>query len=682
MATINLATLPLVRQESYLEYEYQADLSHDAKVYFNEASLSYEHLVALQAGDKTIKFSLIDAAPTETLIYNNQVVYPDVFPDVDLYYTVDDASLKEEIIITKPTARHDFSFDLQQENVNAYLQQDNSIQYLDAGGNLVWTIQAPYAFDAENKEVQTTLSFTGTLYTLTALPDENTVYPIALDPTATFNLGSHTIFYQNYAGTATYSYGPVRFDVGRLDYTEIISKVYVYCSRRIKSPTGVVTNYFDNANPNNKAWFQWFSQDGTALTVKSDFLGVSTTMELIPPPGAYYLEFSGLCNGTTEADGIWQAFQMVYISKFDYDDAKSCLWSFFTARSVDQIVSSGSLYLNTIDSDSNAGDVIRRAMTTEPGYYFSTGTFSVSNYRLSNIWLSPAYCNCYDAAGTLLSSTPLSVPTSAGMVNTNVTPPVNTSKIELTGTVNVSGTVPTEANARLLGSLTFYIPRSYVTVSMVSKDINNARVAPWFTSLSAWPARIFTSVNDQAHYSETAKVTAAKGDVVYVKLMRQAADTTTGAKIAGISFITIAEQFAAAAICDVKRLITAGQSLLPDTLRSILAGGNASTDSARSTTSNHAIFADTKRTTASHLFIAADTALKTIVPFLLSIGTTRRLSLLENIAASTKRIVKRSLALIADTKRILLGLEWARVKKAEIKLKIQNKAIKIIQFKD
>ena len=182
---IDLAAPPKIRREPYLEYEFQADLASGSKVLFNDPTLSYNHLVSLEINNKLLRFQLVGAQPTMTIPGDDYLIYPSVLPNVDLAYELYAGRLKEILVINSAPAQHEFSFLLETNEVTASLQPDNSIVYKDTDGNTVWTIEAPYATDANGSDVPVTMQFDGAQYTVKALPTEDTAYPIKLDPTVT-----------------------------------------------------------------------------------------------------------------------------------------------------------------------------------------------------------------------------------------------------------------------------------------------------------------------------------------------------------------------------------------------------------------------------------------------------------------------------------------------------------------
>jgi hypothetical protein len=184
------------------EYEYQAQLGN-ATVFFNDASQTYNHLVAIRNNEKLLRFQLENAAPTSTVITDNTVIYPEAYPDVDLRYTVSQDKLKEDLVIKNQTAQHKFRFTMLEENVQASFLEDGSIQYKDENGEVIWTIETPYAYDANGSELMVNLEYMDCCYSIEVLVDENTVYPIVLDPTITASSTTYLGYLSGYGSLAS-----------------------------------------------------------------------------------------------------------------------------------------------------------------------------------------------------------------------------------------------------------------------------------------------------------------------------------------------------------------------------------------------------------------------------------------------------------------------------------------------
>ncbi len=128
--------------------------------------------------------------------------FKDVLPDIDIEYIVAGNMLKENIIMQSVDAVGDVSFVLRCKNVTASLQEDGSVALSDADNNAVFTIPAPFMYDAageysEAVSVSLTPHSKGYVYTLT--PDETwirssqRVFPVTIDPTVTSSQKSGSI---------------------------------------------------------------------------------------------------------------------------------------------------------------------------------------------------------------------------------------------------------------------------------------------------------------------------------------------------------------------------------------------------------------------------------------------------------------------------------------------------------
>ena len=173
------------------EYEYGAAISEDTEVLFNSPESAFTHLVAVRKGDKLLKFVLDDAEPTECVVQDSCIIYPEAFLDTDVYYTVSSGELKEDIMLNSAMAPKSFTFSMESEGVAGSLNEDGSITYLDSlSGEHVWTIAAPYAVDAAGVNVLVQMVYGEGVYSLTVETNENTAYPVRLDPTVATNMST------------------------------------------------------------------------------------------------------------------------------------------------------------------------------------------------------------------------------------------------------------------------------------------------------------------------------------------------------------------------------------------------------------------------------------------------------------------------------------------------------------
>lgn len=119
------------------------------------------------------------------------VLYEEVYPGVDLEYTVQGQKLKENIIMKSPEAQNRFSFQMETDGMEIR-EEGNSLLFVDGDGKTVFEMQRPFLYDAEGKRSEdVTVELTRrtgkrSILTLTAgeewLREETRAYPVTLDP--------------------------------------------------------------------------------------------------------------------------------------------------------------------------------------------------------------------------------------------------------------------------------------------------------------------------------------------------------------------------------------------------------------------------------------------------------------------------------------------------------------------
>ena len=118
------------------------------------------------------------------------ITYSDILPGTDLKYEVRPEEIKENIIIREPGSITDYIFRIQAKKLTGK-QEGNSVLFTDDKGELVFTLAAPYMYDAAgeySEEIDVVLEDTGKGCQLTFKPDQEwladpaRVYPIVIDP--------------------------------------------------------------------------------------------------------------------------------------------------------------------------------------------------------------------------------------------------------------------------------------------------------------------------------------------------------------------------------------------------------------------------------------------------------------------------------------------------------------------
>ena len=156
------------------------------------------------------KFTTLKNITTETL-------YKDVFSDVDLQYFVTTTGIKENIILKSSKAQNEFTLNYKIPNLTAKQKDDKTITLSDKDGKEIYTISAPYMYDAKgststqmkieivkqkgsNLQVKLTADY-AFIHTI------GRAFPVTIDPEITTTLKSELTFYENANGSVN-SYGP------------------------------------------------------------------------------------------------------------------------------------------------------------------------------------------------------------------------------------------------------------------------------------------------------------------------------------------------------------------------------------------------------------------------------------------------------------------------------------------
>lgn len=180
-------------------------------------SLTDPEAVRITSGNHSIAFSMPGAAAARVIqatelrnVYNinsaaercgqcynelaqssSSAIYTDVYDNTDIAYTVHSCGLKEDIILRKAPDSNEFIFDIRTNGLRAAVD-GNTVLFTDAGGNSIFRLASMYALDAAGKrsdDVEYELENNGDFYRLIVrasedfLYDENTVYPVIIDPT-------------------------------------------------------------------------------------------------------------------------------------------------------------------------------------------------------------------------------------------------------------------------------------------------------------------------------------------------------------------------------------------------------------------------------------------------------------------------------------------------------------------
>lgn len=180
-------TLPQkLDKDSYISIE-----NGESKVSFKLNGVSTQKDSRVMALDE----SLLSEEDTIMSVKDNvsTVRYNDVLGTADVEYLVTETGIKENIILdTVPTKGYFVSFTFTAPGMTWTVNKDNSISFFNENKEEVFTMQAPYMFDAsgansEDIGVEVYRSGEGNIIKYTPsfewLSDKNRVYPVTVDPT-------------------------------------------------------------------------------------------------------------------------------------------------------------------------------------------------------------------------------------------------------------------------------------------------------------------------------------------------------------------------------------------------------------------------------------------------------------------------------------------------------------------
>ena len=134
---------------------------------------------------------------------STEILYRNVYEDVDLLYQLYSVDVKESIVIHAPKEQYRFCFDLSLSGLTAVLQEDGSVLIADEEGVAQYLIPAPYMYDAAGAVSD------AVAYTLTSSPDGSCsltvtadsdwinagerVFPVVIDPTLLIKVEASSI---------------------------------------------------------------------------------------------------------------------------------------------------------------------------------------------------------------------------------------------------------------------------------------------------------------------------------------------------------------------------------------------------------------------------------------------------------------------------------------------------------
>ncbi|MGX9707205.1 DNRLRE domain-containing protein [Laceyella tengchongensis] len=167
------------------------ELGHATRFAFAGLSTS-PSLIRFEQGPVKVDFGLIDGKRVAVKQLDHGIRYPNVYEGTDLVYKVGVTGVKEEWVLHKYTGRSVFTMALKAKHAKPKLQKDGSIQFINAKGQSVFEVPAPFMYDqqdASSHKVKFALRQQNGVTYLDIkaddkwLRDPKRVYPVVIDPT-------------------------------------------------------------------------------------------------------------------------------------------------------------------------------------------------------------------------------------------------------------------------------------------------------------------------------------------------------------------------------------------------------------------------------------------------------------------------------------------------------------------
>lgn len=131
----------------------------------------------------------------------NKITYSDIYPNVDIIYSLENSGLKEYIVMKDVTAPNSFEFAFTADKYDINATEDGRICFVDEHNNVDFILGNLYAFDKEGtytEDVYYSIKKSGNTYLISVtisddfVDDPSRVYPIVIDPSVMITGGVNT----------------------------------------------------------------------------------------------------------------------------------------------------------------------------------------------------------------------------------------------------------------------------------------------------------------------------------------------------------------------------------------------------------------------------------------------------------------------------------------------------------
>lgn len=169
------------------------------RTYFGDTTSDNQHLYGIEfksdEGEKWINFKLKGANPESTEIEDNIFRFTNCLNGIDVEYIVHSDSVKENIVLNKPTREREFVFTVKSGGASLRKDGDELAIVESSTGRILWDINRPYMVSADGEVsygLRYDIGHDGEFDTLVVVVEDedflaNASYPIAIDPTVIVN---------------------------------------------------------------------------------------------------------------------------------------------------------------------------------------------------------------------------------------------------------------------------------------------------------------------------------------------------------------------------------------------------------------------------------------------------------------------------------------------------------------
>jgi len=161
------------------------------KTLFAEES-DESNLFSVEKEGFNLDLLLVGAKKVKGVLRDNEIIYPEILPQVDVSYLVTNEKIKESLIIKTPTDQTQFSFELRIPSVlDARLESNEDISIVSPANELLWVLNKPYMIDANGTISNNAFfsirklgsrTFIDIVLDPTFLNRPETAYPVTVDP--------------------------------------------------------------------------------------------------------------------------------------------------------------------------------------------------------------------------------------------------------------------------------------------------------------------------------------------------------------------------------------------------------------------------------------------------------------------------------------------------------------------